>query len=118
MAVFKTNVDVLLHRDTVYIVNIVANQLLPSQKFKAFKNALTLDVGGLEVQHSGFNGDIQSRQKKAFLVADGLFAKTFSGGIVKMKMNSKTHLNAMNKSKEFDDIWEFSFKEGLRIFFA
>lgn len=69
--------DVVLHRDTVYIVNIVENQLLPSQKSEAFKNALTLDVGGLEVQHSGFNGDIQSRQKKAFLVADGLFAKAF-----------------------------------------
>ena len=77
-AVFKTNVDVFLHHDTVYFVNIVANQLLPSQKFRAFKNALTLDVGGLEVQHSsGFNGDIQSRHKKAFLVTDGLFAKAF-----------------------------------------
>ena len=61
----------------VYFVSIVVNQLLPSQKLKAFKNALTLDVGGLEVQHSGFNGDIQSRQKKAFLVADGHFAKAF-----------------------------------------
>ena len=77
-AVFKTNVDVLLHHDTVYFVNIVVKQLLPSQKFRAFKNALTVDVGGLEVQHSsGFNGDIQSRQKKAFLVTDGLFAKAF-----------------------------------------
>ena len=66
-----------IHRDTVYFVSIVVNQLLPSQKLKAFKNALTLDVGGLEVQQSGFNGDIQSRQKKAFLVADGLFAKAF-----------------------------------------
>ena len=74
---FQTNVDVFLHRDTVYLVNIVVNQLLPSQKWGVFKNALPLDVGGLEVQHSGFNGDIQSRQKKAFLVADGLFAKAF-----------------------------------------
>ena len=77
MAVFKTNVDVFLHRDTVCFVNIVANQLLPSQKFKAFNNAFTLDIGGLEVQHSGFKGDIQSRQRKAFLVTDGVFAKAF-----------------------------------------
>ena len=74
---YCSNVDVFLHRDTVYFVSIVVNQLLPSQKLKALKNALTLDVGGLEVQHSGFNGDIQSRQKKAFLVTDGLFAKAF-----------------------------------------
>ena len=78
VVVLKTNVDVFLHRDTVYFVNIFVNQLLPSQKFRAFKNALTVDVGGLEVQHSsGFNGDIQSRHKKAFLVTDGLFAKAF-----------------------------------------
>ena len=99
---FQTNVDVFLHRDTVYLVNIVVNQLLPSQKFKAFKNAVTLDVNGLEVQHSGFNGDIQSRHKKAFLVPMVFLQRPFSGGIVKMKMKFTTHLNAMNKSKEFD----------------
>ena len=104
MAVFKTNVDVLLHRDTVYIVNIVANQLLPSQKIKAFKNALTLDVGGLEVQHSGFNGDIQSRQKKAFLVADGLFAKAF---LRRHRENEDENHNT-SKGKESDEILEFS----------
>ena len=102
-AVFKTNVDVFLHRDTVCFVNIVANQLLPSQKFKAFKNALTLDVGGLEVQHSSVVLMVTSShaRRKHSLSPMVFLQRRFSGGIVKMMMKITTHLNAVNKSKEF-----------------
>ena len=103
VVVLKTNVDVFLHRDTVCFVNIVANQLLPSQKFKAFKNALTLDVGGLEVQHSSVVLMVTSSHatRKHSLSPMVFLQRRFSGGIVKMMMKITTHLNALNNSKEF-----------------
>ena len=102
--VFKTNVDVFLHRDTVVLSiswTLSQTNCCPRKNLKRSRMHSHLMSAGwrcstvvLMVTSSHARGE-HSLSPIVFL------QRRFSVGIVKMMMKITTHLNALNESKEF-----------------
>ena len=100
-AVFKTNVDVFLHRDTVNFVNIVGTNCCPHKNSERSRMHSHLMSAGWRCSTVVLMVTSSHARRKHSLSPMVFLQRRFSGGIVKMMTKITTHLNALNNSKEF-----------------